>query len=137
MWPHNDIVTGSLAAALPQVADQLFARFKLCTGRLVAIEIAYQTDSERDVVQVIAVDMAAIDLAAPAITDFDLAVTGRCPIPNNKVIGETVLHATNMLVVIIEDTRIALSCTAIMHDNELPPTPFHRRAPDRIDQRTC
>jgi hypothetical protein len=24
-----------------------------------------------------------------------------------------------------------------VHDNELPPTPLHRRAPDRVDHRTC
>ena len=133
MWPHNDIVTGSLAAALPQVADQLFARFKLCTGWLVAIEIAYQTDSERHVVQVIAVDMAAVDLTAPAVADFNLAVAGRSAIANDEVISKAILHAPDMPMVIIENARVALSRAAIMHDNELPATPFHRRAPDRVD----
>jgi hypothetical protein len=38
-----------------------------------------------------------------------------------------------MPMVIIENARVALSRAAIMHDNELPATPFHRRAPDRVD----
>ena len=136
MWPHNDIVTGSLAAALPQVADQLFARFKLCTGRLVAIEIAYQTDAERDVVQVIAVDMAAVDLTAPAVADFNLAVAGRSAIANDEVISKPVLHPPDMSMVIIERTRVALPRAAIMHDDELPALPFHRSAADLFDHRT-
>ena len=136
MWPHNDIVTGSLAAALPQVADQLFARFKLCTGRLVAIEIAYQTDAERDVVQVIAVDMAAVDLAAPAVADFNLAVAGRCPIANHEVISKPVLHSPDMPMIIIEHTRVALPRAAVMHNNELPALSLHRSAANLFDHRT-
>jgi len=57
--------------------------------------------------------------------------------PDNEVIGETVLHAANMLVVIIKDTRFALPRATVVHDNELPATPFHRRPPDRFNDRTC
>jgi hypothetical protein len=53
------------------------------------------------------------------------------------MIGETVLHPANVPVVIIEHTRIALPRAAVVHDNELPATPFHWRAPDRFDYRTC
>ncbi|MEY2492255.1 MAG: hypothetical protein QOH24_1206, partial [Verrucomicrobiota bacterium] len=61
-------------AALSQIPDQFFARFELPLRRLVAIEIADQTNTEGNVVQVIAVDVAAIDLTSPAVTDFDFAV---------------------------------------------------------------
>ena len=81
--------------------------------------------------------MTAVDLAPPSIADFDLAVAGRCAVPDNEVIGETVLHAPNMLVVIIKHTRIALPRAAVMHDNELPAAPFHRGTPDCIDHQTC
>ena len=63
-------------AALLQISNQLLARFELRTGRLIAIEIAHETNAERDVVQIIAVHMPAVYLAPPSIADFDLAVAG-------------------------------------------------------------
>jgi len=136
MWPDNDVVSRDLAAALPQVADQFFARFELCPRGLVAIEIAHQTDAERDVVQVIAVDMAAVDLAAPAVSHFDLAVAGRCPIANDEVISEPILHPPDMSMVIIEDPRVALARAAIMHDNKLPTAPLHWCSANLFDDRS-
>jgi hypothetical protein len=49
------------------------------------------------------------------------------------VISKAILHATDMPMIIIEDARVALSRAAIMHDNELPAMPFHRRTADRFD----
>ena len=137
MWFHRNGAPAGAAATLPQIADQFLTSVELCARRLVSIEIAYETDAERDVVQIIAVNMAAVDLTSPSIPDFDLAIAGGCAVPDNEVIGETVLHAANMLVVIIKHTGIALPRAAIVHDNELPTTPFHRRPPDRFDHRTC
>jgi hypothetical protein len=136
MWSHNDIVSGGLAAALPQVTDQFFARFELCPRGLVAIEIAHQTDAERDVVQVIAVDMAAVDLAAPTVSDFDLAVAGRCPVANHEVISKPILHSPHMSMIIIEYPRIALARATVMHDNKLPAAPLDRRSADLFDYRS-
>ena len=81
-------------------------------------------------------NMAAVDLATPAIADFDFAISRRSTVANDEMIGEAVLHPTNMLVVIIKDSRITLPRAAIVHDDKLPPASFHRRAPDRIDHRT-
>ena len=137
VWLHRYRTPLGFATAIPQVANEFLTRVELCARRLVSIEIAHETNAERDVVQIIAVHVAAIDLASPAIADFDLAVTGRCAVADHKMICESVLHATHMLVIIIKHTRIALPRAAIVHDNELPPTPLHRRAPDRVDHRTC
>jgi hypothetical protein len=43
---------------------------------LVAIEVAHKTNPERDIVQIIAMHVTAIDLTAPAIAYLDLAVAG-------------------------------------------------------------
>ena len=137
VWLHRYSTSLSFAAAVSQIANEFLTCVELCARRLVSIEIAYETNAERDVIQIIAVNMTAVDLAPPSIADFDLAVAGRCAVPDNEVIGETVLHAANMLVVIIKHTRIALPRAAVVHDNELPSTPLHRRAPDRVDHRTC
>ena len=88
--------------------------------RLAPIEIADQADPERDVVQVIAMNMAAIDLAPPAIAHLDLAVSGRCPIPNDKVIGQSILHMPDVTMIIVEHLRIPLTCAAVVHDDKLP-----------------
>src|SRR5215510_9435049 len=77
--------------------------------------------------------MAPVDLTTPAITYFDLPISRGCPVPDHEMIGETILHSAHVPVIIIEDTRVPLPCAAIMYYNELPATPFHRRAPDRVD----
>ena len=136
VWFHRNRASLGFAAAISQVANELFTRVELRARRLVSIEITDQTNAERDIVEIIAVDMTAVDLPPPAITHFDLAVAGGCAVADDKMIGQAVLHSTDMPVIVIEDTCVALSRAAIVHDNELPPTPFHRGAPDCIDHRT-
>jgi len=79
------------------------------------------------------VHVAAVDLASPTIAHFDLAITSRCSVADDEMIRKPILHAADMPMVIIKNARVALSRAAVMHDNELPATPFHRRAPDRVD----
>src|ERR1051325_1196083 len=119
------------AAALPQIADQFFATVELGACRLVPIEIADETNPERDVVQVIAVHMAAVDLPAPAIAHFDLAVAGGSAVADDEMIGQPVAHPANVTVVIIERRRVALTCAAVVHDDELPTRARYRSAIDR------
>jgi hypothetical protein len=64
------------AAAVSQIPNEFLTCVELCARRLVSIEISYQTNAERDVVQIIAMHMTAVYLALPAIADFDLAVAG-------------------------------------------------------------
>ena len=74
MWPHRDLAPVNFAATFAEIADEFLARIELCARRLVAIEIAYKTNPERDIVQIIAVHMTAVDLTPPSIADFDLAI---------------------------------------------------------------
>ena len=97
---------------------------------MIAVEIADQTNPERDVVQVIAVDVAAVDLTPPTIAHFDLAVAGRSSVANHEMISKSVLHPTNMPVVIIERGRVSLTSSAVVHDDVLPATPRDWRAID-------
>jgi hypothetical protein len=133
MRPHGDIASVDFAATFSQIADEFFARIELRARWLVAIEIAYQANAERNVVQIIAVDMPPVDLAPPAIAYFDLAVAGGCSVPYHEMIRKTVLHAADMPMVVIKHARVSLPRAAIMHDNELPATPFHWRAADGFD----
>lgn len=125
MGPNKNLMGVDLAAALPKIANQFLATLQLRARRLVAIEIAHQTNPKGDVVQVIAVDMAPVDLPPPAIAHFDLPVTGRCAVANNEMIGKSVLHPADMSVVIVEHARIALPRAAVVDHDELPATPLH------------
>ena len=133
MRPHRDIASVDFAAAFSQVTDEFFACVELRPRWLIAIKIAYQANAERNVIQIIAMHMTAIDLASPAIAHFDLPVTRRCPISNDEVIGKTILHPAHVLVIIIKYTRVALTRAAIVHDNKLPATPLHWCASDGFD----
>ena len=136
MRPHNNAAQANLAAALSQVANQFFARFKLRAGGLVAIKVSYQTNSERDIVQVVAVHMPAIDLAAPAVPHFYLAVAARCSVADHEMIGKAILHPPHLSMIIIERARVSLPCPAIVHDDKLPATPLYWRAANCFDDRT-
>lgn len=124
------------AAAFSQIIDQLFARLQLPARRLVAIEIANQANAQCDIVQIVAVHVTAIDLTPPSIAHFDLSVAGRSTIADNKVVSEPIFHSPNMPVIIIENAGAALSCPAIVNNDELPPAPQHRRAIDFISHRS-
>jgi hypothetical protein len=130
---HGNIASVDFAAAFSQVTDEFFARVELRARWLVSIKIAYQANAERDVVQIIAVHMAAVDLATPAIAYFDLPVACRCSVSDDEVIGQTVLHPADMPMIIIEYARVSLPCAAIVHHDKLPATPLHRRASDGFD----
>ena len=134
--PDQDVAIVDLAAALAKVTDQFLATFQLGPRRLVVIKIAYQTNAERDIVQIIAMDVAAIDLAPPAISHFNLPVAGRCAVANDEMIGQTVPHPAHMSMVIIKNAGIALPRPAIVNDDELPAAALDRRAPNLVDHRS-
>ena len=126
MGAHNCVMRINFSAAFSQIIDQLFAGFELAAGRLIAIEIAHQANAERNVVQIIAVHVSAVNLAPPAIAYFDLAITGRGAVADDEMIGESILHSAHVPVVIIENPGATLSCAAVVHNNELPATAHYR-----------
>src|SRR5213592_748356 len=54
VWFHRYRASLGFAAAVPQKPNEFLTCVELCAGRLVPIEIADQTNAERDVVQIIA-----------------------------------------------------------------------------------
>ncbi len=137
MRPYRNGASVDLSAAFAQIADKFFTRVKLRARWLIAVEIAYQTNTKRNVVQIIAVHMAAVDLTAPAVPHFYLAIPSRCSVTNHEMISEAVLHSAHMPMVIIEDARVSLPRPTVVHNNELPAAPFDWRAADRFDHRSC
>ena len=136
MRPDNGVMRIDFPAPFPQIIDQLFACFQLTARRLTAVEIAYQANAERDVVQIVAMHVPAVDLAPPTIAHFDLAVARRSAIADNEMIGEPVFHPANMSVVIIENARATLPGPTVVYDYELPAAPHNRRPVDFISHRS-
>ena len=134
----NDwVVIAHLAATLPQVTDQFLARVELCARRLVAIEVADQTNAECNVVQIIAVHVTAIDLPPPAVTHLDLTIAGRCSVADHEMISESILHSADVPMVVIENAGVPLSCAAVVHDNVLPTRSRNRGTIDCRPHRCC
>ena len=133
MWSHRYLASVGFAAAFTQVTNEFLARFELCARGLISIEIAHETNAERNIVQIIAVHVATIDLTTPTVAHFYLPVPGRRAIPDHEMISKPVLHSADVPMVIIEYAGVALAGSTIVHDDELPATPFHGRASDRFD----
>ena len=133
MWLHRNGAPLGFTATFAQVTDEFFARLELRARWLVAIKIAYQTNAQRNVVQIIAVHVAAVDLTSPAIAHFDLAVACGSSVANHEMVRETILHPADVPMIIIKSARVSLPRAAVVHDNELPAAPFHRRASDGFD----
>jgi len=127
---HNRIVVANFSATLPEIADKLFAAIELSASWLVAIEIANETNSESDVVQIVAVDVAAVDLASPTVSDFNLSISGRSPVADHEMVSESVLHPSKMAVVIIKGGGVSLTSSAVMNHDVLPAAPGHWSAVD-------
>lgn len=123
------------AATVPQIPNQLVARFELGPRRLVAIEIAHQANAEPDVVHVIAVNVASVHLAAPAISNLDPAVARRRSVSDDEMVGQSIPHSPHFAVIIIERASIALPCPAVVNNDEFPARALHRRSPDCLDVR--
>ena len=73
---HDRIMIVDLAAALAEITDQFFATVELRARRLVAVKISDQANPECDVVEIITVDVAAVDLSPPTVAHFDLTISG-------------------------------------------------------------
>ena len=133
---HHRIMVAGFPAALSQITNELLARLELGARGLAAIEITHQADAEGNVVQVVTVHVATVYLTPPAIPYFDRAVPRRCPVPDNELIGQPILHVPHMPVVIIEYARISLPRAAVMDNDELPASLRHRRTINFAAHRT-
>ena len=120
---------GGLAFDLADTATEVRAEFIECAhlilGGCVAVEIAHETDAERDVVQVVARDMAAVDLSGPPVSDFDFSIARGISIADDEVVGEAILHFANASVVDIKNPRVSLAGATVMNDDVFPPSALH------------
>ena len=121
----------NLPNTIAQITYKFIKRAQLGLGWLVAIEVADQTDSDGDVVEVITRHVSAVELFRPARTDFNLAVARGPAIADDKMVGQSVLHLAHTAVIGVEDTSVSLPGSAVVNDDVLPPTFLDSRPIDR------
>ena len=127
----------NLSDTIAQIAYEFIERAKLGPGWLVTIEVADQTDSNGNVVEVITRHVSAVELFRPARTDFNLAVAGGSAIADDKMVGKSVLHLAHAAMIGIEDARVALPGSAVVNDDVLPPSFLDSRSIDRSAHSGC
>ena len=120
-----------LADPVAEIVDEFLQGTHLCLCRLVTVEVSDQTNAEGDVIEVITRHMAAVDLPCPSRSDLDLPVTGAMAVTDHKMVGQSVLHVADALVVDVEDAGIPLARSAVVNHDVFPATLPNRSAVDR------
>ncbi len=137
MTTNDRILAVNLADTSPEIADQLVQGFVLGFCGQIAIEIADEADADGNIVQIVAMNMASVELANPAISDFDLTVSRRRAISDHEMVSQSIWHFADMPMVVVKDARITLARTAVMNDNVLPAIARHARVIDSPSNCRC
>ena len=123
--------TFNLPNTIAQITYKFIKRAQLGLGWLVTIEIADQTDSDGDVVEIITRHVSAVELSRPARTNFDFAIARGSSIADDKMVGESVLHLADTAMIRIEDAGVSLPGSAVVNDDVLPPALLDSRPVNR------
>jgi len=119
-------VTLGFANPIAQVGDEFLEGPDLGFGGLITIEVADETNAEGDVIEVVAGDMATVELCGPAVTDLHLTISGAMSVADNEMVGEAVFHVADAEMVNIENTGISLTGAAVVDNDVFPTTAVHR-----------
>jgi hypothetical protein len=132
MAPDDRISVVHFADSLSQVANQFVERQVLIFRGYITVEVADKTNTERYIIQIVAMHMSTIELPRPAITDFDLAISGGAAIADDEMVCEAIRHFANVPMVIVKDSSVPLSGPAIMDNDIFPSIPSDAGSIDRL-----
>jgi hypothetical protein len=104
----------------PQVIHQFLKSQHLFQRGPRLFEVPNETDANPDLVDLLAMNVAALDLPEPARANFNFSIAGINSVADHKVIRQAVLHPTLPMRTTV-DGGIALSNGAVMRHNPLPP----------------
>jgi hypothetical protein len=124
---HNRVAAVDFADPLSKISNQFVQGFVLSSRGEIAIEITHQANAERNVIEIVAVDVSACELNYPTIADFDLPVSARGPVTNDEMIGKAVRHSPDVPMIVVEDPGIALPSPAVVDHDILPAVPGDAR----------
>ena len=135
-FDHGSVAVGFSNAKL-EVANEFLQRGELFFRGALLIEVAHQTNAQGNVVEVVTVDMAAVELLFPTRPDFDFAVPGGGAVADHKMIGKTVGHFSNIGVIEIKRPGVALFGAAVVNDDVAPAGSSDRRGVNGLTHRAC
>lgn len=128
---HNRVAAVDFAHPLSKISNQFVQGFVLRPGGEIAIEVSHQANAERDVIEIVAVDVSACELNYPTIADFDLPVSARGPVTNDEMVGKAVRHPPDVPVIVVKDPGVTLASSAIVNHDIFPAVPGDTRLIDR------
>ena len=137
MRAHFRLLALDFSDAVPEVGDEFGERGLLGFADVLHIEIADEADADADVVQVVAVDVAALILPVPAVADFDRAVPRRSAVADDEVIREAVHHVPHIAVVVLECGGVSLPRAAVVDDDVAPASARDGRAINVTPKSRC
>lgn len=105
-----------------QIIDQLGKGIQLFRMGCPALKVPDQANADAFHINLVIAHMAALNLTAPTVTDFNLATPGIEATADNKMIGETVFHSAVLAVISIIGSGITALNATVMADNPLPAT---------------
>src|SRR4029434_8738820 len=112
-------------------------RFELSARWFIAVEIADEADAKGDVIEVITMHMAALQLLPPAVANFDFAIARGRSVANDEMVGESILHVPNAAMVVFKGAGVALARPSVV-DGDVAPAAFaHTRTVDLGTHRTA
>ena len=77
-------------------------------------------------------DVAAVDLFAPAGADLDFTVAGGRAVTDDKLIGKAVVHLPDFGVIVVKSLCVALPRSAVVDDDVFPTSRGHFSAIDFV-----
>ena len=91
----------------------------MLAGRALNLEVSDEADANGDEVELMVLNVPALELTRPAGTDFNLAVAGVDAVADDEMIGEAVLHAAFAVGATI-GFRVAFFNGAVVRDDGFP-----------------
>ena len=125
MGIDNGLASLSLADAVTEIPDEFLKRSDLGLGRNIPIEISDKTDAEGDVVQIVACNMASVQLGRPAVSYLDLPIAGTMSVTDDKMVGKSVFHMTDAEMVDVKNSGIPFAGATVVNDHIFPATASH------------
>lgn len=80
-------------------------------------------------------NVATVQLPDPAIANFDLPVAGGGAVADDEMVGQSVGHAADVAMVVVENARVALPGAAIVNDDVFPAVARDACVVDRLTDR--
>ena len=111
---------GTQVATAFQILNERVKAFELLRGGPFILKISDQADADTFFVQRFTGQVPAFNLSLPTVSDFDFSIRHPSPVADDKMVGQSVLHAPFFLVINIHRLRASVARGAMVNHNITP-----------------